>query len=324
MKTTFRILINALSIYFALAILFFGYKIIFDTEVVLFKVTKVSKVEGINKFLLGRGNNYCYQMEYEMLKSPENSIHGIYIKYYSEPKSLPKVGDVICGTVAYIRPSSMTDFFKIFYGKDDRALWSYSTVTHKSKAYIASLYAEKSKSFFTTNIKPIGLLFLLVLIGFQINKYLKPTIKKKNGELTFNKAAWLEFTNVLMGFSLLILSCHLVYKSFINNSSTIYLMLLFVIIIAVIAFIYLEFKNRKDYLIIRAKSIAFKDNEIVQEIQVDAIQSYYFDGTLIYLRMQEGVVKINLKDLNLKAYSSVIQAEMRKLLVDKREESGEE
>jgi hypothetical protein len=325
MKAPFKIISTIIAIHLGTAIAYFGYRVLFDSKVAVFKVTKVSEVGGINKALLGRGNAFCYKLDFEMQKSEETSIHGIYVKSYFKPDFLPKKGDVICGTLAYVRPSSVTDFFKVFYGEDDWSLRNnYSIVTNKSPKYISSLFGRKSKSFLSSNLASIGLLSLLLVLGILLNRYLKPSIKKKNDEITFNKPAWLEFSNALMGCTLLLLSCHLFYKTFVNEYSIIYTMLLFFMIIGILVFLYLEFKNRKDYLILRPNSISYKDNQIIEEIHVDEIQSFYFRNKEIILHKQDSFVTIKLHDMNLKAYTSIIQQEIRTILKEKREESGEE
>jgi hypothetical protein len=101
-------------------------------------------------------------------------------------------------------------------------------------------------------------------------------------------------------------------------------MLLFFMIIGILVFLYLEFKNRKDYLILRPNSISYKDNQIIEEIHVDEIQSFYFRNKEIILHKQDSFVTIKLHDMNLKAYTSIIQQEIRTILKEKREESGEE
>ena len=314
MKLTFKqvkaLIVLLLISYVFLIIGYFTYKQLCGSETVYFKINKTKKIDDF-LFDFFNEDHFCYyDTETEIFKSTSNKIDKIYTDCNYKP------GSLLCGYVGYAHPASFLDLLKVFFGNGIYDTYNIELVDNLSEQEINKMFDQKSKGFLGNNIYVLLIFIALIIIGYIINKKIKPAFKKQNEELIFNRPIWLESSNIIISFTSVVFSTYLVYESFKTGNIFFALVFIFLFFYFII-FLSMELTDIKDYLTISKNFISIRDNKRIEKILYNEIISVSILDDGLKIKTENKEIVFSYSSMNLRGYANQINENIKLVLGDK-------
>jgi hypothetical protein len=294
------------------------YKVFFGNEVVCFRVETVTEMSGSDDFIrdLLDDGTYHYDLDYEILKTSTSNIEDIYISYHFKPRKVYRKNDLMCGYITFVSPASLIDFLKPFFGKNVYKIHNVELVNNLTESQINEMFDQKSKGYLSKHIYIFLISLALIIIGYFLNKKIKPSFKNQNDKISFNKPLWLETSNIIILLTIFIFSLYLLYHAF-STGALFYAMLFFLLPVFSLFRLIYEIRNINDYLIISKDHMSIKDNKRIEKVFFDDIRSVQFTDSGLKILTNVKEINFNYSSLNLDSYAANINDNVKKVLADK-------